>query len=457
MAKIIDPDLLVVGTNLTVDVATKVITLNAAGSLVAKDGVTMQALYSKLVELWTTNAYNKYPFPMYTIDVRSGQFQVGTDGGTPNGWRFSNIDIEATRNMIRDAGWAEYSAAGVLNREYVGIVALASGFPTGAQFYYQRASDGSAINFAFDDAPNQGVQVYGDASNGNFNTRTYFRIFCREEAYTYDQAILADVGENATGPYKIQLPVSVGSDLRVQDTDANVAANAPYTGITVEYFGSDQSKTIGAGSYPFRKIINGNGANLEDIYTKMQYQLRQNSDIDNGAGSITGTTADQLCYFVGDTLYTTQGVFIENFSSNDTNRVVFLDQNSVERSFPYVAAGSLTFNSVLQGAGSYYRMYFTDPTGGAGDAYGESGAITVNDGSASPISGTISSGEIAFTFDYDGNTQGGRTAATEANITIVAGRPGYAKPVVATGTITRSKGLTFALVAEQDRGYSNPV
>jgi integrase len=58
-----------------------------------------------------------------------------------------------------------------------------------------------------------------------------------------------------------------------------------------------------------------------------------------------------------------------------------------------------------------------------------------------------------FTFDYDGNVQGGRTAATEAAVTVVAGRPGYAKPVVATGTITRSKGISISLVAEQDRGY----
>jgi hypothetical protein len=37
---------------------------------------------------------------------------------------------------------------------------------------------------------------------------------------------------------------------------------------------------------------------------------------------------------------------------------------------------------------------------------------------------------------------------------VVAGNKGVAKPVVATGTITRAKGITISLVAEQDRAYT---
>ncbi|HOW46190.1 MAG TPA: hypothetical protein P5305_01235 [Rubrivivax sp.] len=450
MAKIVDPDGLVVGTNLALDTSAKTFTLTAAGSLVAKDGVSLQALYSKFVELWTTSTYNKYPFPMYAIDVRSGQFQLGTDGQTYNGWKPAN---DATRQMIRDAGWSEYSAAGALLRQYVGLVALASGFPAGAQFYYQRASGGSAIDATFTDAPNEALQVYGDAANGNFDNRTYFKLFCRPAGYTFDDAVLADVGETGTGAFKLQLPISVATDLKITVADGSIGS-APYSGIAVEFFGTNQNKTIGGGSYPFRKIVQGNGATLEQIYTKAQYLLRQSGDIDSGAGTVTGKTADQLMYFVGDTLYTTQGVFIENFDANDTNRVVFLDQNNVQRSFPYVSAGTMTFNSVLQGAGSYYRMYYaTGP--GAGDDYGEASAITVLDNADAAIAGSISSGSVSFTFDYDNDAAGG-TAGTDKPVVIVAGRPGYAKPVVATGTITRSKGLVFALVAEADRGYSNP-
>lgn len=451
MSKIIDPDLIVVGTELTLDTSAKTITLNVAGNLVAKDGVTVQALYSKLVELWTTATYNKYPFPMYTIDARSGQFQFGTDGSSFNGWKPGN---DASRQMLRDGGWSEYAANGDLSRQYVGLVALASGFPAGAQFYYQKVNGGSAANFTFTDAPNEGIQVFGDATNGNFDSRTFFKVFCREYNYTYDDAVLGDVGETATGPFKVALPISVGSDLKITANDAAMSG-APYSSITATYYGSDQNRTIGGGSYPFRVIIDGASATLEQIYTKIQYLLRQVSDIDTGAGTVTGKTANSLCYFVGDTLYTTQGVFIENLISADVNRVVFLDQNSVQRSFPYTAAGTIAFNAVLQGGGSYYRMYFTTLPGATND-YGEASAVTVNDNSAAPITGTISSGSLAFTFDYDGNVQGGRTPGTDAAVTVVAGRPGYAKPVVATGTLSRSKGISLSLVAEQDRAYVNP-
>lgn len=451
MAKITDPDLLVVGTELTIDTTTKTFTLISAGNLVDKDGVTVQCLYSKFVELWTTATYNKYPFPMYAIDAKSGQFQFGTDGQTYNGWKPANA---STRQMMRDGGWSEYSAAGALNRQYVGIIALASGFPSGAQFYYQTTSTGASANFTFTDAPNEGVQVYGDATNGNFDNRTYFKIFCREQGYTYDDAILDDVGATATGAFTVSLPVSVGSDLKITAVDGAMTS-APYDNIDVTYYGVDQPRTIGASSYNFRIIIDGNNATAEQIYTKIQYLLRQNSDIDAGAGSVTGKTANSLLYFVGDTLYTTLGVYIDNFNSNDINRIVFMDQTGVTRTFPYTASGTFTFNSFLQAGGDgYYRAYFTTLPG-AGNDYGESGAVTVNDKDGTPITGTISGASVSFSFAYDANNQGGRTPGTDASITVVAGNRGYAKPVVTTHLITRTTGQNVSLVAEQDRAYSN--
>ena len=87
------------------------------------------------------------------------------------------------------------------------------------------------------------------------------------------------------------------------------------------------------------------------------------------------------------------------------------------------------------------------------DDFGESGAITVNDALGNPITGTFSGSSVDFTFDYDANVQGGRTAGVDANVTVVAGKPGTAKPVLFGGTITRSKGVSIGLVAEIDRAY----
>lgn len=463
MTKITDPDDLNVGTEITFDLSAKTFTLVAAGNLTAKDGVTGNAIWAKLVDLWTTSTYQPYPFPMNVLDARSGQYIFGQDpGGTYNGWKPLN---DTTRQMIRDAGWSEYSNAGVLNRQYVGLVGLASGFPAGAQFYYQRVSGSDAYNFTFTDAPNEGIQVYGDSGNGNFDNRDYFKLFCREANYTYDDAVLGDVGESGTGAFKVSLPISVGSDLKITAVDGSMSGS-PYSDVSLQYYGSDQSKTIGSASYVFRTVIDNSSASatLEQIYTKMQYNLRQSGDIDSGSSTVVGKTANQLCYFVGDSLYTTAGVFIEGVIAADRNRVYFLPYGSTvgnEVYYPYVASGTLNFNSALTAGGTgYYRMYFTNDASGSntGHNYGTASAITVNDNSGTPITGAITGATINFTFDYDGNVQRGNTLPNvsptdDAPVTIVAGNAGNAKPVVATGTISRSKTISITLTAETDRAY----
>lgn len=454
MAKLTNKSQLIVGTNLVINETLKTIRLlaSADGSttngLIAKDGVTWQALYSKLVDLWATATYQDSPFPVYAIDALSGQFQIGTDGATFSGWSF---DADATRQMLRDGGWSEFSAGGVLQRQYVGIVGLGS-VSNDAQLYYQRASTDAPTKFTFTDQCNEGIQVFGDASNGSFDKRTYFKGFVREYGKKYKDSVLADTGKTSTGANIVNLLLSNEDDLKIQATDAAMTG-APYSGITITYFGANQMKAIGGGSYPFRVVINGNGATLEQIYTKVQYLLRQDSDIDTGAGTVIGKTAAALLAFVGDTLQTTTGVFVENLLSADTNRIEFKDQNNVTRTYPYTAAGTITFNSVLVGSGSSYRLMFTAPPG-AGNDYGESGAITVNDASGTPITGTISSSSVAFTFDYDGNTQAGFSASTDRPVTLIGVRPGSGKFAVATGTLTRGKGISLSLVAEQDRVYA---
>lgn len=449
MAKITDPDLLVVGTEITIDTTAKTFTLVEAGNLVAKDGVTLQAIYSKFVNLWTTSTYNKYPFPMYAIDALSGQFAFGFDGGSYNGWKPAT---DATRQMIRDAGWSEYSDLGALNRQYVGIVSLGD-VNDGAQLYYQRESGGTAYNFTFEDEVNEGIQVYGDFSNGDFDNRTYFKGYVREYGKKYKDSILADTGKTGTGAYIVNLLLSNEDDLKIQDDDTTVSTSEPYTNIDITYYATDQDRTIGGSVYPFRVIIDGANATAEEIYTKIQYLLRQATDIDDGAGEVIGKTANSLLSFIGDTLYTTQGVYIDNYNSNDINRIIFTDQNGSQRYEPYTAAGTLNFNSFLtQGGAGYYRMYFTDLPGDYD--YGKTDAVTVQDASSTDITGTISSASIAFTFAYDSNEQGGRTAGTDAAVTVVAGNPGYAKPVVATYTIKKQTGQGITLTAEQDRAYS---
>lgn len=452
MPMITDPDQLVVGTELTLDTTAKIFALNVAGNLVAKDGVTGQALYSKFIELWETATYNKFDFPAYVIgDPRAGMFVFGYDGANYNGWKPAN---DATRQMIRNVGWSEFSAAGVLNRQYVGIVVGASGAPAGAQFYYQRVAGGPAINFTFTDAPNEAIQVFGDATNGNFDTRTFFKVFCRQYNFSYDDTSLADVFETASGAYKIPMPISVLAETKITANDAAMAAGI-YTGITAAYYSVGQVRSIGGTNRTFSRIITGNNATAEQIYTKCQFLLRQDSDINTGgtAGTVNGKTAAPLMWFVGDTLYVNG--YIDGFNANDINRIVFVDDGGVNRTFPFTAAGSLVFDASF--IGGVYRAYFASGAQ-AGNNFGEASALTVKkaDGTTD-LAGTITSASMSFDYAYDSNVQrGAGTAGTDVALKVFALKKGSTKPRFVTYTLTRSVGQNISFAAEADRGYVNP-
>ena len=457
MAKLTSKSSLNVGTEIVIDEPNKTIQLVEAGNLVAKDGVTLQAVYSKMVDLWATSTYQDSPFPMYAIDALSGQFQIGTDGATYSGWNWAD---NTTRNMLRDGGWAEYNASGVKTAEYCGFVGLGSITPaTTCQPYYHLATSDGPTNFPFTDQFNVGVKVYDNVS---LDKRTYAKCFIREYGKKFKSSILADTGSTGTGPFKQNFLVSNEDDLKItgllgsdQATADAAMSGAPYNGITVAYYSANQTRTIASVSRNFKIIIEGNGGTLEQIYAKIQYLLRQNSNINTGgdAGTKTGKVQDELLRFVGDTLVTSQSVYIDDVLAADSNRVEFYDDSNTLRTNPYTAAGTMTFNAPLVGSGSSYRLMFKDPPG-AGNDFGESGAITVNDASSTPITGTISSGSIAFTYDYDGNTQGGYTAGTDRNVVLIGIKPGAGKYVAAEGVLSRSKAISLSLVAEADRVYS---
>lgn len=457
MAKITSKSQLNVGTEIVINEPARTIQLVQAGNLVFKDGVTLQAIYSKLVDLWATASYQDSPFPMYAIDALSGQFQIGTDGATFSGWTWADTN---TRNALRDGGWSEFNGAGVEVAQYCGFVGLGTITPaTTVQPYYHLDTTDAPTNFPFTDQFNIGIKV---KDNVSLDKRTYAKCFVREYGKKFKSSILADTGSSATGAFKQNFLISNEDDLKLTTllgTDSTAAdaamSGAPYSGINVSYYTANQTRTIAGVSRNFKIIIQGNGGTLEQIYAKIQYLLRQATDINTAgtAGSKIGKIQSELLTFVGDTLVTSQSVYIDGVLPADSNRVEFYDDSNTKRINNYTSAGTLEFNSVLVGASSSYRLMFTNPPG-AGNDYGEAGAVTVNNAAGTPITGTISSGSIAFDFDWNGNTQAGYAGETTRDVTLIAIRPGYGKFAVGTGTITQSKSIKISATAEQDRVYA---
>lgn len=534
MALITDPDQLNDGTvdngstEVFINTSTLTIKLNTTGNL-SNEGVTGQALYSFLKEEWISDPQSKnlskFTFPMLAITPE--QFEWGNNGSKFSNWKpFNNT----TRKLIRTAGWREYDSGGVSLMEWAGIVSLGT-LGGSDQAYYQQVSSGSATDFAFAGPVNEPVQIYGNAANGNFDYRGYLKLFARIQGKAYSQAQLSDIGVTTLTYIVYRFPLTNSTDLKIAESDVNIAANPPYTSISIKYFASNQTRIIGSTPYTYKRIIqvgtytlddgsvtsggttmtttgltasafNGgklriwNGANaglynvtsnntttvtingatwaanqssvqytlyplaalagatLEKIYEKVQYQLRQTGDIDDGSGTVTGKTADLLLDFIGSTLRTRTDVFIDGIPSNDINRTELTDTTGTVRTFPFVAAGSLGFNpNITSDGAAKYWLYFKDANGNQIDT---ASAIVVNNNAGTPITGLVSAqSSISFDFDYDGNVQGGRTAGTNAIVVLRVQGLTTAAWAESEFTITRNTGLSFSVVSPLERNYRN--
>lgn len=506
MALITDPDSLNQATEIVIDTGAKTVQLLVAGNL-STDGVTGQALYSFLKEEWKDDATKiPFSFPMEAITPEQFEFL--------DGWAPADA---TTRNLVRNAGWAERNSSGNIIAMYAGIISLGT-LGGSDQPYYDNA--GAVVNFTYAGPINEAVQILddpnGDGSYGDgFDRRTTLHVYAREQAKIYAISELAAIGVTSMTYQAYRFPLANSADLKVVASDVTVDAYdiditvldnvdrgswanstsyaagdfvlsvgryystvaggtssgtgvADDVGVTwVAYAGE---RDIGGTYYPFGIIIDGdataNGSNhtAQEIYQNVQSALRKATDIDADADTLIGQLSPQLLQYVGDTLKTNfvvnpqgggGGVFIDNFDTNDTNSITFQDNSGTERQFPFVSAGSINFNTNLQSdATSEFWMFFT--TNPAGD-FGTVSAVLVDDNGGTDIAGLISAAtSIAFDFDYDGNVQGGRTAGTDADVTLVAIGTDGAQHVVATGTITRTTGLSFTLTSALERNYLNP-
>jgi hypothetical protein len=446
MPTIVDPDFLVDGTDIVVNTTNRTIRILTTGNVDnegATGGVTGQALYSWLKEEWkSNNDYIKFPFPMEAITPEQFEFI--------NGW--APFD-DATRKLVRTAGWTERTALGAVTRRYMGVVSLGSLGATDQPYY--RFGSASATNFTYQGPVNEAVQIFGDSTNGNFDYTDgdNFDLYCREQGKTYAYSNNTQIGAATLTYIVYRFPLSNGTDLKITASDATISTTAPYTNITVEYFGTNQLFDVDGDSInePYRIIIDSDvTATTQQIYEKIQYLLRQSSDIDAGAGTVNGKVATSLLSFVGDTLVTANGVYIDNLNDNFLNSVDFYDFNGVLRRYPFVSAGTINFGANAGSGDFIYRAFFED-------GYGTASAIIVNDKDGNPISGTYNGSPVNFSFAYDSNVQGGRTAGTNAAVKLVGLGLDGGQFASVDFTITRTQGISVLLAPAQERNYSNPV
>ena len=206
------------------------------------------------------------------------------------------------------------------------------------------------------------------------------------------------------------------------------------------------------------------GGTKENVYDYCQWALRQSTTIDVDA-SRNGNVADLLTEFVGATLETSNGVFIDDLKPIDTNAVVMNDYAGVAHTYPLVVTVTINFNNNLSAdTDAVFYAYYKDPDEVTnGNEFGTVGALQVvkspSGNVGSDISNLVPDGATGssyqFSYAYDSDTTGGRTISTDTDIVVVAIGLVTGQYVQAETTITTA-GATVSLVAPLERNYSNP-
>jgi len=451
MAKIVDPDQLNQGTEVVFSTGGKTAQLLVAGNLNdtapgQTSGVSGKAFYSFVKEEWKDDATLRRFRPPIQMIYEASFIWI-------NGWAPAD---QQTRDLFRDAGMQEQTSG----RENACIISLGAMDDAGADLaYYQQVTGFNQTTANFDKTGelNENIQVFDGGVN---DYRDYLKVFLREFGKLYaEYNLLTEQGLAALTYQAYRLPLSNGTDLKINDSIVNIDGNAPYTGMKINYLKGvgfttyanttvypasavvfdaasgnwyftvaggtsnganvaadigvtwelyDGQEDIGGINYVYNRVITGNGGTAQQIYNWAQRQLIKTTDINandttsinqRGFGTVNGNVAALVLGYVGDDLITSPGVLIRGFDVNDQNSIKFsdvtvdgggLDAESVpvtstQRTYPFVAAGTLEFSSNLVAepdANTRYSMYFeyitrvTNSTIAVGTPTGNTVALT---------------------------------------------------------------------------------
>ncbi len=282
--------------------------------------------------------------------------------------------------------------------------------------------------------------------------------------------------------------VTVGGDIDAAGVAAFASNTAVGPATLVAYEGEREISNV---KYAFDVIIDANDAHanagtpyvdsnnnttVENVYEFAQWALRRDGLLNEGATGASvrnGAIAELLVEFVGDTLVTKPGVFIDSLASIDQNQVQFNEASNADYAggtslaYPRVVTVNINFNSNLatDGDAVFYVYYSATPNG---ETFGENDALQVKNAANAEVGTSISNNvpdetvsgagsTYSFAYAYDADQTGGRTIGTDVDVVAVAIGLNTGQYVKSQVTAIEATGATISLVAPLERNFSDPV
>jgi len=385
-----------------------------ANPLINLDGLKFEALYAfenqerRLDE--TLRGYDRFS---------AGTFKFGGAYDCVNG-RVPADD--AVRKLFRGSGWRELTGSTV-NRIYFGPKGLGaigvSSVPS-----YQAAQYGSSTDFTKLGNIDEAIQVFGDATNGNFdNTLSSHYFSIRTYGKNYDRVDTTNtLGIAELGGY------SSGAALNESDHLTTIPATyalvdvyggsqiAPWTGMTLEKLASAQTETGFAGADgDFTWTLNNAGAGtLDECVAYLDAIAQADAVVTTGSASLNGKDYDVWYEYTasgkirpitgaGDGY----GVFIEGLTGTDKLRVEFKDDSSVVCVYPVYTPVTIELGqNAIDDANAWFHLFEAANYNTAGAVEYDDAATDVVKGVATNASPFINGANTFVDFEHDFTTDG---------------------------------------------------
>ena len=341
------------GTNTTANVGTKRFGLTADS--------TLQNYYSHMIEVWIAEGGEGG-------DFANTQFPITPNGSTSfsfdYGWEWDGSTSIA--HLSRD-GMRYKDAGGTVTAMWAAI--LTSGVPTGLQVRYQQQDGLGTTSAASTGNMDELVQIYGDATHGNFDYTDWLVLKVQAAGYDQAEAVAADI----YGTLEDQLYVFGLTPL--PDADATWSADATVT-VTAEptpvewpaasgkYFSITITDTTDghSGLQILRAVRAENEFNWSDLVRPNGSKFK----------TVTGN-------FYGDAYTTPVGVrvVLSDGTTPHPDFDLFSDDTAADPYVPPVVASAIVSN--LPTAGAHIRLQIYNMSADTIFYSGDPGGATYND------------------------------------------------------------------------------
>jgi hypothetical protein len=422
------------------------------------DGITLRGLYNfENQERVIDETLRKY------LRASRGNYRFAGAFSFVNGVKLDGTD----RNKVRNSGWIEYAdtqdGATDIDRQYHGVVSLVSIQGTTTPYYSLVTDTTEATlqaatwtDFVRQGDINEAVQVFGtttfgDATAGSFDY-TLRTLVVRVRSWGYNPgettSILTGISEFSgfSAGYGVGETINTQNIYNLVDVYGG-AQIAPWTGMTLEKLVTPQLETgFNETDGNFTWVLNntGNGT-VQECAAYLDAVTLELTDIDSGTGSYTGTKG-RVWYSrnAAGKVVTKEiggeGLFIEGLSIAEQQNVIFTDDASATKTYPFFPEVRINVGVVAPtDANAWYHVYYLD--GAAAADFDAAGAVTVNDSVGSPVKGNVSTDHtanvISFAYAYDTNTQAGLSAAVDKDIVVIVEGDGVASQAISYATIKR--------------------